>query len=826
METMLQDVRYGARALFKQPGFTLAAVLTLAVGIGANTAIYSVVNAALLRSLPFKDPERLMRVSLVAPGSHGRPPQDDFIWSYPKYQTFRQLQQVFEETALYRSGTFNLTGTGEAERLRGEEVSAAYLPILGVRAAVGRTFLPEEDATPQTHPVVLLGHGLWQRRFGGDPKVAGQTVSLDGKSYTVVGVLPPGFQGLTGPAEVWLPTMMASAQELGQRWSHSYQLIARLKPGVSETQAKTAVSLLGSHIEDAFPDPVFHGWGAKARTLSEARVDPAIRNSVLVLFGAVAFVLLIACVNIANLLLARGSARQREIAIRVAVGASRPRLVRQLLTESLLLALLGGLASLALAYWGVALLNTINPAVGNPFGRRLSGLTLLGLSSIRLDGSALLFTFAVAVLTGLLFGLAPAFAASRSEVTEALRRGAFRPSRLGAIPLLGGKSVLVAAEVALALVLLACSGLMIKSFGRLLATRTGVDPDNVLTARVTLPFEQYSRASSTAFFQELERRIRALPGVLSTGMSTCHALAGGCNRTVIWFRDRPAVPKGAEPEVGVHFVSPDYFRTMKIPVLRGRGFTPADRQDAPKVVLVNQTAARKFWPNEDPIGKPVAVGQGGFGDRAEVIGVVGDVRYGQMEEVPRPDVYISYLQSSRSSLMIFVRSDIGPAPLAQALRQQVRELNKDLPVYDVKIMRERIGDATSRTRFSAILLAVFASIALILAAVGVYGVMSYAVTQRTREIGVRIALGARPASVLALVIRRGMVLTLAGIAVGLPAALAATRVLTTLLYQVTPSDPSTYAAVTAVLGAVALLASYIPARRATHVDAVVALRSE
>ena len=754
-------------------------------------------------------------------------------WSYPKYQTFRQFQQVFEDVALYRDRTFKLTGTDEAERVSAEVVGAGYLPILGIKPHVGRLFLPEEDTTPDTHPVAMLGYGLWQRRFGGDQTIVGRNITLDTGSYTVVGVLPAGFQGSTGGAEIWLPTMTAGAREISMPFWHYYQLIARLKPGVSEAQAKTAVVLLGQRVDEAHPMPkkasaASIGAGAMARTLDETRIDPAIRKSVLILFGAVAFVLLIACVNIANLLLARGSAREKEIAIRLAVGAGRTRLIRQLLTESVLLALLGAAASLALASWGVTFLSTINPASGNTFAGGLSGLTLIGLNSIRIDASALLFTFGVALLTGVLFGLFPALHASHADLTDALKGGAARTASLGGIRALTGKSVLVVTEVALALVLLVGAGLMIKSFGRLLATRTGVDAENVLTLRINLPPAQSNREPPTAFFSELESRIAALPGVLSVGMSNCHPLAGNCNGTPIWFRDRPDVARGTEPFVGIHYVSPDYFKTMKIPLIRGRWFTPADGPGAPKVVLVSEGAARKFWPGEDPIGKPIALGQPGFGarDGVQIAGIVGEVRYRRMDELPRPDVYISHLQSPQTSLVIFARTSGDPLALAPAVRREVSALNKNLPVYDIKSMRDRIGEATSRARFSATLLGVFASIALVLAALGIYGVMSYAVNQRTREIGIRLALGAQPGDVLGPVVGRGLILTVIGIAIGLVAALASTRVLTTLLYEVKPSDPATYAVIAVVLGAVALLASYIPARRATRVDPLTALRAE
>jgi len=824
MQTILQDLRYAARTLARQPGFTAIAMFTLAVGIGANTAIYSVVDATLLRPLPFRDPGRLMKVAITTPSADRFGTRDDMVWSYPKYETFRRLQQVFQDTAVYRSVTFNLTAADQPERLSGEMVSAGYFPLLGIRAVAGRTFRPQEDEVPARDFVAVISHGVWERHYGSDPRAIGRTIQLDLKSYTIVGVLPAGFQGLSGPADVWVPNHTLSYEdELSQPFSHSWSMVARLKPGVTVEQAESAVTVLGHRVDEAYPDSTFPGWGAKAGPLDETRLDPALRKSVLVLFGAVSFVLLIACVNIANLLLARGTVRRREIAIRLAVGANRRRLVRQLLTESLLLAGLGGLASVALAYAGVKALAAVNPGATDTFtfGRRLSGLTQLGLGSIRLDGSALLFTFAIALLTGVLFGLLPAWQGSRADVTDALKSAGARPRGF-----LAGKSILVVAEVALAVVLLAGAGLMIKSFSRLIATRTGVDPDGVLTVRLSLPDALAARGASANFFSQLEARVAGLPGVVSAGMANCHALAAGCNRTLIWFRDRPPEARGSEPSVGVHFVSPGYFKTMRIPLLRGRWFTEADRRGSPKVVLISELAARRFWPGEDPIGKPVAVGQGGFNGRAEVIGIVGDVRYGQMDEPPIPDVYISYLQSPRSSLIVYARTAGDPRALAGAVRQQVHELNRDLPVFDIKTMNERIREATSKARFSAILLAVFAAIALALAAVGIYGVMSYLVTRRTREIGIRMALGARQRDVLKLVVRRGAGLALAGIALGVAGALAATRVLATLLYEVKPDDPQVYVAIAVVLAAVALAASYIPARRAAWVDPSSALRSE
>jgi predicted permease len=466
----------------------------------------------------------------------------------------------------------------------------------------------------------------------------------------------------------------------------------------------------------------------------------------------------------------------------------------------------------------------MNPANGGVLGRlRLSGLTILSLSSIHLDWRALSFTFSIAIFTVVLFGLVPTLACSRLDLTGALKSAGLFSMNLTGVRVLASKSVLVVSELALAVVLLISAGLMIKSF---VATHIGVDPENILTFLINVPSVQPERNTATPFFNQLEARIRSLPGVLSAGMNNCYPLAGGCNATIIWFRDRPAVPQGTEPTVGAYTVSPDYFETLKIPLLRGRRFGSADRQGAPKVVLINQTAARKFWPGQDPIGKPIAIGQNDFGDRAEIIGIVADVRYGVMDQPPDPDVYISYLQSPQDRLIVFVRTTSRPSALISAIRGEAHALNKDLPVYDVKSLRDRITESTAKARFSAMLLTIFACIALVLAAIGIYGVMSYMVAQRTREIGIRMALGAHPANVRALVLRRGLVLTAVGISIGAAAALATTRILATMLYQVKADDPLTFALMASILGVVALLATYIPVRRATRVDPMTALRAE
>jgi putative ABC transport system permease protein len=830
LDRLRQDLLYGWRSLARQPGFTTTVVLTLAIGIGFNTAIYTVVDATILRPLPFKQPEQLMKVSLTRPAENTNAQVDLPIWSYPKYETFRQNQQVFQDTALYRAIALNLTGEEEPERLRGEEVSAGYFPSLGIAAETGRTFLAEEDSTPERDLVAVISHGLWERRFGSDKTIIGKTITLDLKNYTVAGVLPAGFQGLSGPADIWVPVNRSSAEILGQRWAHAWELLARLRPGISVEQARSATVVLGKVVDEAHKST--GTWGAKAEVLNDVRVDATLRRSVLVLFGAVTCVLLIACVKVGNLLLARATARRREMAIRAAIGAGRARVMRQLLTESMLLAALGGAASLLVAYVSVYALTAISPAGSAlafgagpsllPGPRRLSGLTLLGLSSIRVDSSALLFTLAIALLAGMFFGLAPSWHAARAELTGALKKTDDYATGFQ----FRGKGILVVVEIALAFVLLTGAGLVIKSFARLTATPVGVNADNVLTVRVAVPSETANPEATVSFFSQLEERVAAQAGVVSAALGSCHALAGGCASTIIWFRDRPEVPKGTEPPIGVLRVSPNYFTTMKIPLLRGRLFTTADRGNAPKTVVISETAAQRYFPGEDPIGKRIGLGLNGFTQGTEIIGIAGNVRYGQMDQAPEPDAYVSLLQAPQQNMYLFARTNGDPAALIPAVRQQVSALNHDLPIYDVRSMQDRISDAAGRARFTAVLLAIFAGMAMVLAALGIYGVMSYMVRQRTREIGIRVALGARSRDVVWYVVRRTAGLVFAGTCLGLAGALAVTQVLTTSLYKVEPDDPQTYILISLILAAVALLAGYLPARRAGGVDPAITLRAE
>ena len=820
-----QDLRFALRTFRRTPGFTAVAIITLAIGIGANTAIFSAVDAMLLRPLPFHEPDRLMQVSLVIPGRNGMPPRDDMVWSYVKAATFRSAQTVFSSVTLYSAEQMTVK-LSDAQRESGEVVDAHYLPTLGIQPALGRGFLAEEDQPPKPRAVVLISDALWNRRFNADPAVLGRIVDIDNVPYTIIGVLPPGFHGLTGRADLWatIATRRPWVFDPNEAWDHEFTMLARLRSGVSPEQATSAVVVLGARVDAAHTSPgPGPRWGARARSLEQTRVDPIVRRSLLVLLGAVGFVLLIACANLANLFLVRASARQREIAVRLAIGAGRGRLVRQLLTESVLLSALGGVASLAVAWWSIRLLAALNPAT--TFGaQQIGGLGAVNFTTIHLDLSAFAFAGSVALVTGVLFGLVPALQATRPSLTAALKESTAQDGAGGMMRRLTTRNALVVAEVALALVLLAGSGLMLRSLAKLVSVDPGFDPRGMLTLRLNSTPGVRGRDSLPGFYQELLARLHALPGVADVALGDCPPLAGGCNGTVLWFRDRPAAARGADPEVGVHWVTPRWFSALRVPLKGGRFFTDADRLGAPKVVLVSETAARRLWPNESPIGRPVGVGQGGFHDTAYVVGIVGDVRFGRVDSLPVADVYIPYYQSPRPGALVYLRTTADPGSLAAPARRAIQGLASDLPVYDVRTFSSRVADATAQTRFSALLLALFAGAALALAAVGIYGVMSFTVAQRRHEIGIRVALGAARADVLRLVIGQGAALALIGAAVGLGGALAATRVLRTLLFGVAPADPLTFVVGVALLAAAAIVASWLPARRAANVDPIEALR--
>ena len=827
MQGLRQDIRYAVRTLIKAPVFTLVAVVTLALGIGANTAIFTLVNGLLLKPLPFAQPDELMMVHLLAPDRDGGPGVfREMVWSYPKYEVFRDEQQVFSEHALFTGNQWSVTGGGEPERIRGEVIGARYLTTLGVVPILGRDFTKEEDKAPGMDGIVMLGHAFWQRRFGGDPHVLGEVVRLSGIPYVVVGVLPPGFRGLTGEAEAWVPLMASSAEELNQPWSHSYYAVARRKPGVSDEQARSVVTALGHRIDAAIPDPRgVSKYGAMALSLHDSRVDPLIRRSALVLLSAVGFVLLIGCVNLANLILARAAARQREVAIRLAMGATRGRLVRQFLTESLILAGAGAAAGLGVAYGALRLAGALMPEAGIVLRSQTFGLTRVGMSLIDLDLTTLMFTSGVAVLTAVLFGLLPAWRASRADVINTMKAsgsGSIAQGMRG----LSVRNLLIVGETALALVLLMAAGLMLQSVNNLQRTSLGFQPEGLVTFPISLPRTQYDEARSTRFFLELLARVESLPGVHSAAFGLCAPVSGGCNGTRATFPGKPPVAPGREPSTGIHWASPEFFTTLGIQLVRGRTFTDRDRTGQPRVVVINETAARTLFGGEDPIGQQIGLGQGGFHDGAEVVGIVRDVRYRSVEQAATADAYIPLLQSWRANGILFVRSNLDPAALIPAVRGEIRALDRDLPVTNVKTMGTRFGDATWRTRLSADLLALFAGLALLLAAIGLYGVMAQSVEQRTREIGVRMALGAERRNIFKLVIGRALVIAAVGIVVGSALSLLSMRFLEALLYQVRPNDPATLAVLAAGLLGICLLASYVPARRATRVDPWTSLRAD
>ncbi len=814
---LMQDIRYAVRSLRARPAFALVAILTLAVGIGANAAVFSVVEAVALRPLPFRDPDALMRLYLVMPTRVGQAgPGADMVWSYPKFESLRDIQDLFESVVAFQPDRATLTDVGDPVRLEGESVGAGYYDLLGVRAAIGRTFLPEEDATPGTHPVAILGNDLWRRRFGADPSVLGRSLTLDGTPYQVVGVMPPGFRGLTARAEFWLPTMTVNASHLRSAGGHSFSVIARVRPGVAPEQVKQAMPTLGQSIDEIYAGSA--PWSARASTLEEVRVEPAIRRSVWLLFGAVGFVLLIACVNLANLLLGRAATRRREIALRLSLGATRGRVVQQLLTESLLLSFAGAVVGVGLAIPTVRVLGSIAPQGSWSFLDDVSGLTQITMSGIRIDLPVLLFALVTAVVTGILFGLAPALKISRPDLTQSLKDGGS--------PVVWNRwrvnisELLIVAEVTLAFVLLVGSGLMLKSFSRLVGTDLGFTPPNVLTMQVALPRVSYSLGRAQQFYETLEPRIASLPGVETVGFDQCTPLSD-CDGTWMSFPDR-----GGDENtyiVGVHFVTSGYFDALRVPLRTGRSFSVGDRDNSPLVVIVNEAAARNYWEGDDPVGSTVAV----WGEQREVVGVVANVHYDSgVQGTAQPALYFPYAQVPLRTGYLFVRTTRNPRSLLPGIREAIRTLDPNLPLMDVKTMEERIGDSTTTARFSALLLTAYASIALFLAAMGIYGVMTYAVAQRTREIGVRIAIGAEPGSILGLVIGRGVTVAIVGVAVGGLLALGLTRLLSALLFEVQPHDPLTFALMAVTITAAAVVACYLPARRATRVDPLIALRTE
>ncbi|HEY7911289.1 MAG TPA: ABC transporter permease [Blastocatellia bacterium] len=802
METLFKDLRYAARVLARNRGFTAVAILALALGIGANTAIFSVVNAVLLRPLSFDDPDRLVRVW---------PNKYQASVSKTEYLDLESGSQGrFEALAAYSGWGFTITGRGEPLKLSGARCTANLFSLLGVTPALGRVFEPGEDR-PGHDRVAVISYGLWQSRFGADPNVQNQTFYLDGESYAVIGVMPPGFDFPSREAQMWVPATIDPSKR--EDFTGGYlSLVGRLKEGASVEQARAEVLAVAREIRSRIPRAADdYGQGARVVPLKDEMVVE-IQPALLVLLGAVTFVLLIACVNVANLVLARAVGRQKEIALRTALGAARGRIIRQLLTESALLSFAGGAAGLLLAAFGVELLASLLPA-GTP-----------RITEARIDAVTLGFSLALSLATGLLFGLAPALQTSKPDLQTALKEGGRTSAVSG-----GGRlrSALVVIEIALVLVLLAGAGLLIKSFWRLRQVDPGFRTDSVISLQIAPPSSKYEEPNrKRAFYGELIERAEALPGVESAGAIHLLPMGGSNWNPGLRVEDHPLAEGAPLPNIDWRIVTPGYFHTMNMRLVEGRFFTHADNEGAPGVAIINETLARRYWPDQPAIGKRISTG---FENRAwvTVVGVIGDTKHHGLGSETRLEMYRPYDQAPFTSTMtLMVRASSDPAALADSFRAVVWSLDADAPVAQVQMMGEVVERSLSQPRATMLLVAAFAVIALILGAVGVYGVMAYLVSQRTHEIGIRIALGARAGDVLKLVAGRGLKLALIGIGLGIAGAGALTRMLESLLFQVSATDPATFALVSAFLLAVALAASIVPARRASRVDPCVALRHE
>ncbi len=812
MGTLWQDLRYGVRMLAKKPGFTAIAVLTLALGTGANTAIFSVVNTVLLRPLPFEHPEQL-----VTPWGNRDKGEQQRVVSYPDFVDWRDQTRTLEQVAAYNLVATHLRGEGEPELLSGAAVSADLFPLLGVRLALGRAFTRDEDQ-PGSAPVIILGYGVWQRRFGSDPNIIGKEVILGNRGATVLGVLPAGFRFpvQATKTDFLQPLAPVMGERVKRRSSYSMRVVARLKPGVTLEQAQAEMRTIAQRLEQQYPDENYR-LGVDLVPLHEDIVGST-RPALLMLLSAVGFVLLIACANVANLLLARAAARRKETAIRAALGASRACILRQLLTESLLLSLLGGTLGLLLALWGVDLLVAVSPR------------DIPRLQDVALDARVLGFATLISIMTGIIFGLAPALQASKTDLNEVLKEGS-RGSTEG-IRRNRVRSLLIVCEVALSVLVLIGAGLLVKSFLRLREVNPGFDPRHVLTTSLSLGVARYPQGEQQRdFFQKILQRIRALPGIESAGVINPLPFGGSSSSNTFTIEGRPPLDPGETPHSYYRAISPDYFRTMGIPLLKGRAFTERDVKDQPPVLIINETLARRFFAGEDPLGKRIIIGFDPIDNPnsppREIVGVVGDVRHAGLDVKSGAEYYVPYLQAPERNMDLVVRATPGSPPsTAASIRSAIREVDKDQYIPDIQPMEQLLAESVARRRFSMLLTGLFAALALTLAAVGIYGVISYSVTQRTHEIGVRIALGARTQDVLRLVVGQGMILTSIGVAVGVAVALVVTRVMVSLLYGVSATDPTTFAGISLLLTMVALVACYIPARRATKVDPMVALRYE
>jgi putative ABC transport system permease protein len=814
MNTLLQDIRFGLRMLLKSPSVSIVATIALALGIGANTAIFSVVNAVLLRPLPFPEPDSLVVLFETdtqrgqVRGSH----------SYPNFLDMRAQNTVFENVASYHGSDYVLTGRGEPARLQGAVVTANLFSLLKVQPMLGRAFLPDEDKPTETGRVVIISHKVFQSRFNGDPSIVNQAITLEGKQFTVVGVMPPSFEFpiQNDPVELWTTIAGdASGEEpiTAQRGAHFLGVIGRLKPGVTEEKAQAEITAIAARLEQQYPD---------TNTRKSLRLESAlkalvgdIRPTLLILLGAVACVLLIACANVANLLLARATSRNKEMAIRTALGASRTRVVRQLLTESVLLSLVGGGVGLLLAVWWSDLLVALGK---EDIPRAIH---------VGMDWRVLGFTLGLSLLTGLVFGLAPAFHSSKTELVESLKEGARGTSAGGFANVF--RKALVVIELGFAVLLLTGAALLIQSLWRLQRVNSGLHPENVLTFNVTLPEVKYKSGDQSKFFIDLKQRLESTPGVESASSILPLPLSGDRFGISFEIEGRPLPPKD-HPSADFFTTGVGYFKTMGIPIIKGRDFDDRDKHGSTPVIIITETFARQYFPNEDPIGKRIHPGISSYENEdsvmREVVGVVGDVRNRTLSTESKPAYYVPQTQVPFSQMVTVVKTTGEPHGLISAATKEVAAMDHDVPLYSVKSMAEYISTSVAAPRFSTTLLSIFAGVALVLTIVGLYGVMSYSVAQRTNEIGIRMALGAQSRDVLLMIVKQGSILILLGLAIGLIGAFALTRVISSLLFGVTAKDPFTFAAVSVLLAIVALLACYIPALRATKVDPMNALRCE
>ena len=805
MENLSKELRQSIRSLLRHPSFTAVAVITLMLAIGVNTTIFSIVNAVLLKALPFQEPQQLVSVQKVA-DPEGLPG----IAAY-QYLAWKERNSSFEDVAAFGDNNFNLTGLGEPERISCAQVTASLFTTLKVQPVRGRFFLPEEDK-PGANKVAIVSERFWQRRYGGDEAILQSTLTLDNKPYAIVGVMPASFR-FPGEFDVWLPMALDPVRETQGEFFALVEVVGRIKPSATLVSAQTELASIARQASEHMKEP----WPAAVEVVPlHQQLVSGVRLTVLILWGAVGLVMLIACVNVASLMISRTLARQREMAVRAAVGARRWQIIRQLLSESVIVGLAGGALGLLLAVWATRAITSLVP----------EGLTtsVYDLNNIQLDWRVFAFTLGLSVLTGIVFGLAPALTASKPDLIHALRNS--RSFGLMSFGLRSFRGWLVVVELALAVVLLLGSGLLVRSFNKLMAVDLGFDRENVLTFRVGLPRSNYPKPEQTeTFYKDLLQRLNTLPGVQTVGTIIHTPLRGHAMIAFMGIEGHPPLDRKKDPAIGIGVVDGEYFKTLKIPLLSGRQFDARDVAEGQKVTIVNQAFAKRFYPNGDAVGKRITFGcENGF--CRTIVGVVGNIRQESITDEAIPEIYLPFAQDPVNGMTVMVRTASDPLALVGAVRNEVLAIDQNQPIYEVKTLAQRVNEVSAVSRSLMVLFTSFALLAVVLGAVGIYGIVSYSVTQRTHEIGIRMALGARAGNVLSLIMKNGLTLVLTGIAIGIAGALALTRFLTTLLFGVTPTDRVTFVVVSVVFFVIAMIASLIPALRATRVDPLVALRYE